>query len=103
MFSYVCKDDDGRPIDEGMGTTVDVSQGGIMIETSRPIDAKNILLVTVDKDKKILEIEGKVVHTRTIGPAKHLTGIEFMGSRKEVMTVVKNLVIQFHSRKNPIR
>ena len=103
VFSYVCMDEDRRPIDEGMGTTVDVSQGGIMIETSRPIDAETILLVTVDKDKKMLEIEGKVVHSRNIGPSKYLTGIEFKGSRTEVMRVVKNLVIEFHSRKNPIR
>ena len=32
-ISYICVDDDGNQIDEGMGTTVDISQGGAFIET----------------------------------------------------------------------
>jgi c-di-GMP-binding flagellar brake protein YcgR len=103
VFSYICLDEDGHPIDEGMGTTVDISQGGIMIETSRPIESETLLLVSVDKDKKMLEIKGKVVYTRAIGPSKHLSGIEFIGSREEVMKIVKNLIIEFHSRTSPIR
>ena len=103
VFSYICLDEDGHPSDEGMGTTVDISQGGIMIETSRPIETEMLLLVSVDRNKKMLEIKGKVAYTRAIGPAKHLTGIQFMGSREEVMKIVKNLIIEFHSRKSPIR
>ncbi len=103
VFSYVCLDEDGHPIDEGMGTTVDISQGGIMIETSRPIETQTLLLISVDRNKQVLEIKGKVAYTRSIGPSKHLAGIEFMGSREEVMKIVKNLIIEFHSRKSPIR
>jgi c-di-GMP-binding flagellar brake protein YcgR len=103
VFSYTCLDEDGHPIDEGMGTTVDISQGGIMIETSRPIESKTLVLVSVDKDKKMLEIKGKVVYTRTIAPSKHLSGIEFVGSPEEVKKIVKNLIIEFHSRTSPIR
>lgn len=103
VFSYICLDEDGHPVDEGMGTTVDISQGGIMIETSRPIETKTILLVSVDKDKKVLEVMGKVVYTRAIGPSKHLSGIQFKGSPEEVMKMVKNIIIEYHSRKSPIR
>lgn len=103
VFSYICLDEDGHPIDEGMGTTVDISQGGIMIETSRPIETETLLLVSVNKDKKLVEIRGKVVHSRAIGPSKHLHGIQFKGSPEEVTKMVKSLIIEFHSRKSPIR
>ena len=103
VFSYICLDDDGQPIAEGMGTTIDISQGGIMIETSRPIETETLLLISIDQNKQMLEIKGKVVYTRAIGPAKHLAGIQFLGSREEVMKIVKNLIIEFHSRKSPIR
>ena len=103
VFSYICLDEDGHPIAEGMGTTVDISQGGIMIETSRPIETETLLLISVNRNKEMLEIKGKVAYTRTIGPAKHLAGIEFLGSREEVTKIVKNLIIEFHSRTNPIR
>ena len=103
VFSYICLDEDGNPVDEGMGTTVDVSQGGIMIETSRPIETETLLLVSVDQNKQMLEIKGKVVYTRALNPSKHLSGIQFIGSAEEVMKMVKNIIIEFHSRKNPIR
>ena len=103
VFSYICLDEDGRPVDEGMGTTVDISKGGIMIETSRPIETETILLVSVDKNKKMLEIKGKVAYTRELNASKHLSGIEFQGSPEEVMKMVKNIIIEFHSRKSPIR
>ena len=103
MFSYICLDEDGHPVAEGMGTTVDISQGGIMIETSRPVETETILLVSVDREKRMLEIKGKVVYTRSISASKHLAGIEFKGSREEVMKMVKNFIIEFHSRDKPIR
>lgn len=74
-----------------------------MIETSRPIETETILLVTVDNNKKVLEIKGKVVYTRAVSPSKHLAGIEFKGPREEVMKMVKNFIIEFHSRQTPIR
>ncbi len=86
-----------------MGTTVDISKGGIMIETSRPIETEAILLVSVDKNKKLLEIKGKVVYTRELNTSKHLSGIQFQGSPEDVMKMVKNIIIEFHSRKSPIR
>ena len=103
MVSYICLDGDEHPIDEGMATTVDISQGGILIETSRPIDSEAIILISIDRDKKILEIKGRVVYCRKISPSKHLTGIEFAGSQKEAMDIVKNIVIEFHHRQKAIR
>ena len=86
-----------------MGTTVDISQGGILIETSRPIETAQILLVSVDSNKQMLEIKGEVVHTRAVGPSKYLSGIKFIGSREEVMKIVKNFIIEHHSRSKQIR
>ena len=103
VFSYICLDEDGTPVDEGMGTTVDISKGGIMIETSRPIETETLVLISVDKDKKMLEIKGKVVYTRELNASRHLSGIQFQGSAEEVMKMVKNIIIEFHSRKSPIR
>ena len=74
-----------------------------MIETSRPIETETLLLVSVDQNKKVLEIKGRVAYSRAIGPSKHLSGIQFKGSPEEVTEMVKNFIIEFHSRKSPIR
>lgn len=40
--SYVCIDENGNGIDQGMGRTLDVSLGGMLLETSVPIESKYI-------------------------------------------------------------
>jgi c-di-GMP-binding flagellar brake protein YcgR len=100
VVSYICLDADGHQIAEGMGTTVDISQGGTLLETSRPIEAEYILLMSIDLDNNMVETKGKVAHSRSVGPGKYLTGIQFLGEREEVTKVVKNFIIDYHSRKN---
>jgi c-di-GMP-binding flagellar brake protein YcgR len=99
VISYVCLDEDGHPSAEGMGTTVNVSTGGVLIETSRPVDSKSITLMTVDREKNMLEIKGQVVHRRELGPSKHLTGIKFAASADEIKKILKHFIIEYHSQK----
>ncbi len=101
-ISYICVDDDGNQIDEGMGTTVDISQGGALLETALPIESKYILLISIDLDENLLETKGRVAHTRPVGPAKYLTGIQFLGPPQEVTNIVRNFILDYHSRKNDI-
>jgi c-di-GMP-binding flagellar brake protein YcgR len=98
-ISYVCLDEDGNPNDEGMGTTVNVSQGGVMIETIRSIESKNIILMTVDQNKNMLEIKGRVVHTLTVGPTKHLAGIRFEASPEAIKSILKHFITEYHRQK----
>ena len=102
VISYVGLDENGRPMEEGMGTTVDLSQGGALIETSRPIDADIVLLSTIDQQKNIIEIKCRVVHRRTLGPAKHLTGIEFADNADAVNRIVKHFILDYHGRKEKV-
>jgi c-di-GMP-binding flagellar brake protein YcgR len=103
VVSYVCLDEDGHPIDEGMGTTVNVSQGGVMIETSRPVNSKSITLMTIDRDKNMLEIKGRVVHRRELGPTKHLTGIRFTDAADDIKKMLKHFIVEYHSQKKTPR
>ena len=98
-ISYICLDEDGNPSDEGMGTTVNVSQGGVMIETIRPIESKFVMLMTVDQNKNMLEIKGRVMHTRSVGPSKHLAGIKFDASPEEITKILKHFIIEYHRQK----
>jgi len=101
-ISYICVDDDGNQIDAGMGTTVDISQGGTLIETSMPIESKYILLMSIDLEENILETKGRVAHSRSVGPAKYLTGIQFLAPPQEVTQIVINFILDYHSRKDKI-
>jgi hypothetical protein len=101
-ISYICIDDDGNQMDEGMGTTADISQGGALIETAMPIESKYILLISIDLDENIFETKGRVAHSRYVGPAKYLTGIQFLGPPQEVTQIVRNFILDYHNRKDEI-
>lgn len=100
IVSYVCIDKDDNEVDQGMGRAVNISQGGTLLETSRPIESEYILLLTVDLNNNVIQAKGEVVHTRPIEAGKYLTGIRFQGTREEVLQIVKNFIIDYHRQKN---
>ena len=100
IVSYVCIDKDDNEVDQGMGRAVNISQGGTLLETSRPIESEYILLLTVDLNDNVIQAKGEVIHTRPIEAGKYLTGIRFKGTREEVLQIVKSLIIDYHRQKN---
>ena len=101
-ISYLCLDESGAPVDEGMGTTRNISQAGALIETSRPIEAKYIMLITIDLQNNIMEAKAEVIHSRKQESGKYLTGIHFTGPEDVVKKLIKNFIIDHHSRKDNI-
>jgi c-di-GMP-binding flagellar brake protein YcgR len=99
VISYICLDEDGHPSDEGMGTTVNVSQGGVLIETSRPVDSQSITLMIIDHDKNMLEIKGRVAYRRELGSTKFLTGIQFTDTAEAVKKILKHFITDYHRQK----
>ena len=99
IVSYVCIDAKGKPVAEGMGKTVDISQGGVLLETGRPIESEYILMLSIDLEKKLVETKGRVAHCRPEGSSKFLTGIKFEGTPDEVTKVIRNLVVDYHRRR----
>lgn len=100
IVSYVCIDKDGNELDQGMGKTVNISQGGVLLETTRPIESDFILLMTIDLDNKVIQTKGDVVHTRSVDSGKYFTGVRFDGEREKVIQVVKSFIIDYHKQKN---
>ncbi len=103
IVSYVCIDKDGNELDQGMGKTVNISQGGTLLETTRPIESDFILLLTIDLNNKVVQTKGEVVHTRSVESGKYFTGIRFQGDREKVIQVVKSFIIDYHKQKNQVQ
>jgi c-di-GMP-binding flagellar brake protein YcgR len=47
-ISYDCVDQEGNLLDQNMAIALDVSQNGILLETSQKIESKTISLLFVD-------------------------------------------------------
>ena len=92
LLSYVCIDDSGNPIEERMGTAIEISQGGLLMETHHPLKPQDVLLITIDIQGELVPIKGRVVHCRTDDSGKSRTGIQFLEANEKILSFVTNLI-----------
>ena len=92
LVSYVCIDDSGNEIDEGMGSAIDISLGGILIETNKPIGTQDILLMAIDIKDELIDIKGKVVYCRAEDSGMFRTGIQFLETSEKIRLFVMSLI-----------
>lgn len=90
--SYVCIDENGNEIEQGMGKTIDISIGGILLETSVRIESKYILLATIDLKGNLIEIRGKVVYSKKIEFREFLNGIQFLETPERQIKIIAEFI-----------
>ena len=90
--SYVCLDDNGNPTREGLGRAVNISQGGILIETQHVFEWQNILLLGIDIENKMNRIRGRVVYCNATESGVFRTGIEFLEVNERILSFVIQLL-----------
>ena len=100
LISYVCLDEDGKPIKNLMGTALDVSQGGLLLETTHQIEPGDVILITTDYKDRLIEINGKAAYCREIGDGKFYVGISLQGSHNENIQFVRSMIRAYHYRKS---
>ena len=92
LVSYRCMDDSGNQTKEGRGKSVNISQGGILIETHDPFEWQDILLLAIDIEDESVGIKGKVVYCNAANFGKFRTGIQFLESNEKIVSFVTNLL-----------
>ena len=95
LLSYVSMDEDGKPLEQGMGKTLNISQGGLLLETPVPIDAKYIMLMTVDIQDHLIKIKGKVAYSKEVKKKIFHTGVRFLESNEKIREIVVEMVKVF--------
>lgn len=99
LISYVSLDENGKPLEQGMGRTLNISQGGLLIETKVPIEAQYILLMAVDINDELVDIKGGVVYSRRSGDKIFHTGVRFIETNDKIRKVVIEMVKTFSKQK----
>ena len=92
LLSYVCIDDEGNEIDEGMGKIKNVSLGGVLIETIKPIGMQDILLTTIGINDEIINMKAKVVYCKKEISGMFRTGIQFLETNEKIVSFVIKLL-----------
>ena len=97
--TYVCVDEEGYQIEQGMARTLNISQGGMLLETPRPIESNYILIVTIDLEGNVIEIRGKVIYSTGVASGWFHTGIRFLEPYDRQREVIVKFIRAYHYRK----
>ena len=102
LLSYTCMDEQGTPVEEGMGNALNVSQGGLQLETHEAVYPGQIHLITSSVNDELIDAYGRVVYSREIGPNQFLTGINFLDHNENTREFVVELIkaINMHNTKD---
>lgn len=100
LISYACLDDDGQILGQSYGTALDISQGGLLLETISAVNTDYILLTIIDLEDKWQELKGKVAYCKRTDTGKFRTGVSFQGTKEENIQFAAAMVRTHHSQKN---
>ena len=100
LISYLLIRANGEITDQGMGRALNISQGGILLETTQLILSEHISLMSVDLDNNLIEIKGNVVYSKDNGFGMIKNGVRFEGGHGEIIQFAAKLIKIFHIRKH---
>jgi len=81
-----------------MGRTLNVSEGGCLLETHIPLKQGQGIQLTVALDEQIMELEGTIVHVKPCGEKGFCSGIQFVAPDHDGKQILKKYIeyLQMH-------
>jgi c-di-GMP-binding flagellar brake protein YcgR len=98
LLSYVCLGENSRALDQGMGRTLNVSKGGILLETYNPIDPEYTLVLAIGLKDNMVDIKGKIIHSGTDEDGKVKSGIQFIEMDKKTLLTLEAYITEFEKQ-----
>jgi c-di-GMP-binding flagellar brake protein YcgR len=98
-ISYIGSGEDGTIQEQCLGVVLDISQNGLLIESIKEVESKNLSLVASTQKNSLIKIEGKVAYCRKAESGKFRTGILLQGTHEENVRFVKELIRAHHYQK----
>jgi len=79
-----------------MAVVLDISQNGLLIESIKEVESKNLSLVASTQKNSLIKIKGKVANCRKAESGRFRTGIILQGTHEENVRFVKELIRTYH-------
>jgi hypothetical protein len=77
LVSYAHFDEEGEPDDVGMARTLDLSEGGILLEITHSFEEGSALEIKMVSGERIIRAKGQVVHSAYVSPDRWRVGVRF--------------------------
>jgi c-di-GMP-binding flagellar brake protein YcgR len=95
LISYSCFDDTENIVAQGMGRTLNVSEDGILLETSVSIDPKYSIALSIGLENELINIKGKIIHSESGKNNKFEAGIEFLEIDESTVEILRKYIKAF--------
>jgi hypothetical protein len=94
LLSYLCMDEEGEVVTRGVGRTLNVSKGGILLETHAPIDPTHSLSLVIAMENDLLDVRGEVVEHWVGEGGKHKTRIRFTEAEGPALDILREFIAE---------
>ncbi len=94
-LSHISRQDDHTLVQQGMGRTLNVSESGILLETTFPLGTDGIFDLSLALADDLLEIRGKCVYCTPTAAGRYETGMEFMAVPEEDLPLLRRFIASF--------
>ena len=97
LLDYLVVDDQGKQGDYSMGRTLNVSKGGILMETHIPLPQGQRVMITLGLKDDLIDIMGRIVYS-TFDAERHQNGIEFFHVADSDQKILNLYISAFHKK-----
>jgi len=84
-----------QPIKQGIGRTLNVSEGGILLETYSPIEARNMLSLAIGLENDLMDFKGKIIYSKAFRENRFEHGIKFVDLDERKLNFLKQYISMF--------
>ncbi|HHO49173.1 MAG TPA: PilZ domain-containing protein [Desulfobacteraceae bacterium] len=98
LLDYIVVDEHGVRGEYSMGRTLNISIGGILMETRSRLRTGQQVMITIGLEDELVDVMGRVVHTAEHHDKTFHNGIEFFHASVEDRRIINRYVEAFHKR-----
>lgn len=96
LVDYVIVGEDGSQLSRSMGRTRNVGEGGLLLETHRPLSEGQTVLITLGLKDDTAQLEGKIIHREPpesfSNETRYCAGVKFTGMSKRDREALKKYI-----------
>jgi predicted Zn finger-like uncharacterized protein len=100
LISYTSIDKTGKLISQGLGKALDISKGGILLETPYRVQSGILKLMATDVENNLVEIKGKLIYCTESPNGRYRSGISFIGTDEQVSKFAIKMIKEYNYRRS---
>ncbi len=96
LLNFTLMDFEKNIISQGMGRTINVSVGGILMETQSIVNSKYLIKLSIGFEDDIIDLNGNVIYCKKmIDDNTYQSGIKFLELTDSTIDMLKQYVLAF--------